>query len=67
MLVNKPANTFDRCPVALTSFHTLFSKENKKLISVVDHIPTLLINIVLQVCAKIFPLSVASDNKGAMI
>jgi hypothetical protein len=26
-----------------------------------------LVNIILQVCAKIFPLSVASDNKGAII
>jgi hypothetical protein len=68
MLASKPANTFDQCPVALTSFHMFFIFQIKqKFISVVSHIPTLLVNIILQVCAKIFPLSVASDNKGAII
>jgi hypothetical protein len=68
LLVNKPANTFDECPVALMPFHMFYVFQRKqKLISVVIRIPTLYFNNVLQVCAKMFLLFMASDNKGAMI
>jgi hypothetical protein len=44
--------------------HSSFSKENKHLIPVDSHIPTLLGPFCSAGCAKIFLLSVASNNKG---